>query len=74
MEEVSPDVVEGMDVLEAWREFQETRPDEWKKHNDFVQNNWEKEKSAKRQQKVEEGKCEESLEREGGGHGSRGEI
>jgi len=59
-------VVEAMDVLEAWREFQETRPDEWEKHNDFVQNNWEKEKSAKRQEKVEEGKIEESLEREDG--------
>jgi hypothetical protein len=61
--EVSPDVVEAMNVLEAWREFQETRPDEWEKHNDFVQNNWEQEKSANEQEK---GKIEESLEREDG--------
>ncbi len=64
--EVSPNVIEAMDVLEAWREFQETRPNEWEKHNDFAQNNWEKEKSAKRQEKVKEGKIEESLEREDG--------
>ena len=51
-EEVTPDVVGGMDVLEAWREFQETRPKEWNEHNNSVLRYWEKEKLFKREKKM----------------------
>ena len=60
-EEVTPDVVEGLGVLDPWRGFQETRPEEWKLHNQHVHGNWEKEKKVRR--KVEQRKREESLER-----------
>lgn len=38
-EEVTPDVVEGLGVLDPWRGFQETRPEEWKLHNQLVHSN-----------------------------------
>lgn len=43
-EEVTPDIVEGTGALEVLRESQQTRPDEWKKHNENTLKNWEKEK------------------------------
>jgi len=42
--EVTPDVVEGTGALKILREFQQARPDEWKKHNENTLKNWEKEK------------------------------
>ncbi len=71
---MSSNVIESMNILKVWREFQETRSDEWKKHNDFVQNNWKKKKSAKRQEKVKKSKCEKSLERKNEEHDSRKKI
>jgi hypothetical protein len=52
--EVTPDVVEGTDALEFLREFQQTKPDEWKKHNENTLKNWEKEKSKMAEENQED--------------------